>query len=141
MYRGCEIVFDSSDVPEQALSAAGHSAADVQVRTRCTPDVVPPDPRDRHRPSAVAERNCQEQFAVAAQVDLAPLQQQVVLVRQAPEGADIAPSLAAIADLLWQPPLADAADAADAAARLVAEVAEGREAAGKVERLAHYASE
>ena len=61
------------------------------------------------------------------QVDLSALQQQLDTVRQAPEGADIAPSLDAIADLLGQPALPDAAASA---ARLVAEVAEGRQAAG-----------
>jgi hypothetical protein len=63
----------------------------------------------------------------AVQVDLSALQQQLDTVRQAPEGADIAPSLDAIAELLGQPALPDAATAA---ARLVAEVAEGRQAAG-----------
>ena len=63
------------------------------------------------------------------QVDLSALQQQLDTVRQAPEGADIAPSLDAIADLLGRPALPDAAASA---ARLVAEVAEGRQAAGAV---------
>jgi hypothetical protein len=66
-------------------------------------------------------------YCNAVQVDLSALQQQLDTVRQAPAGADIAPSLDAIADLLGQPALPDAAAAA---ARLVAEVAEGRQASG-----------
>ena len=31
VYSGCQIIFDSSDVPEQALSAAGQGPADVQA--------------------------------------------------------------------------------------------------------------
>lgn len=34
VYRGCEIVFDSSDVPDKALAAVGHGSADVQVSKR-----------------------------------------------------------------------------------------------------------
>lgn len=31
VFRGCEIVFDSADVPEEAILAAGSSVGDVQV--------------------------------------------------------------------------------------------------------------
>jgi hypothetical protein len=36
VYSGCQIIFDSSDVPEQALSAAGRGPADVQARSTVT---------------------------------------------------------------------------------------------------------
>lgn len=93
VYHGCEIVFDSSDVPDKALSAVDHGNADVQV-------------------------------------DLSSLQQQLQVVRDAPADAELAPSLAAISDLLGQVAVPDAAAAA---AHLVAEVAEGREASGATE--------
>ncbi len=31
VFRGCEIVFDSADVPEEAIAAAGSSFGDMQV--------------------------------------------------------------------------------------------------------------
>lgn len=66
------------------------------------------------------------------QVDLSSLQQQLQVVRDAPADAEIAPSLAAISDLLGQ---VAAPDAAAAAARLVADVVEGREASGEAPSL------
>lgn len=35
VFRGCEIVFDSADVPEEAIAAAGSSFGDMQVS--CSP--------------------------------------------------------------------------------------------------------
>lgn len=35
VFRGCEIVFDSLDVPEEALAAAADGHADVQARAAC----------------------------------------------------------------------------------------------------------
>ena len=40
MYHGCEIVFDSSEVPEQAMAAAAQ-VADVQVYMHVTPAMAP----------------------------------------------------------------------------------------------------
>jgi len=40
VYRGCEIVFDSSEVPDQAMAAATQ-VPDVQVYTHVTPAVAP----------------------------------------------------------------------------------------------------
>ena len=60
------------------------------------------------------------------QISLSPLQKQLDLVLEAPADADIAPTLAGIDELLRQP---QPVDAAASATQLVAEVAEGREAA------------
>lgn len=131
VYRGCEIVFDSSDVPDEALSAARHGPADVQAgrRTYC----IAQPTTEQHMLWQVCSQAALTRHACALQVDLSPLQQQLQVVRDAPADADIAPSLTAISDLLGQVAVPDAAAAA---ACLVAEVAEGRAASGEAPVLA-----